>query len=278
MAIRALLAVVGVCGLSLVSLSSAAPGLTPDQQLVAGLEATENGARDALRSLARTSPDRVKNARTEIARTLAAVSTASNAAPRAVGALETPSVLTALGQAGKLVRAARADVAAARFSGARAKLRKTAALTDAALADFGVPLEKQFASYVVNRDFAYLPQFANFSGLSATVGTEVNEVVIGAANRSTANAGEPGGGAADETAGLPITRMSVAVISDPIGRFNSGWCELEAGVITCRMRPAMPVDRVFTIAFGPKLERGTKLLVKFRTASGERSYAVFTTR
>jgi hypothetical protein len=220
----------------------------------------------------------VTKARAEITRVLAAASAASTAAPRAVGALETTSVLTALGQAGKLVRAARADVAAARFSGARAKLRKTAALAHAALADFGVPLEKQFASYAVNRDFAYLPQFANFSGLSATVGTEVTEVVIGAANRSTANSGEPGGGVADETAGLPITRMSVAVISDPIGRFNSGWCDLEAGVITCRMRPAMPVDRVFTIAFGPKLERGTKLLVKFRTAGGERSYAVFTTR
>ena len=87
-----------------------------------------------------------------------------------------------------------------------------------------MPLEKEFATYVVNRNFAYLPQFANFSGLSATVGNEMTEVVIGAANRSTANAGEPGA-ILDEAAGLPITRMSVAVISDSIGRFYSGWCD-----------------------------------------------------
>ena len=72
--------------------------------------------------------------------------------------------------------------------------------------------------------------------------------------------------------------MSLAVISDPIGNFTSGACELESGLITCRMRPAMPRDRIFTIAFGPKLPKGTKLLVKFRSPSGDRSYAVFTTR
>ena len=56
----------------------------------------------------------------------------------------------------------------------------------------------------------------------------------------------------------------MAVISDPVGNFTSGWCELESGLITCAMRPAMPRDRIFTIAFGPRLPKGTKLLVKFR--------------
>ncbi|MGH3016967.1 MAG: hypothetical protein ACRDLU_01165 [Gaiellaceae bacterium] len=277
MAIRALLAVVGACGLLLVPLSPAAPALTADQQLVAGLDATGVSARAALQTLAKPSPDRATKAGADIARALAGISAATKAAPRAVGALDTPSVRSMLGQAGKLARQARADVTGARYSGARARLRKTIGLTDAALADFGVPLAKEFASYVVNRDFAYLPEFANFSGLSATVGSEVTEVVIGAANRSTANAGEPGA-VVDPATGLPITRMSVAVISDSIGRFSSGWCDLNAGVITCRMRPAMPVDRVFTIAFGPKLEPGTKLLVKFRSASGGRSHVVFATR
>ena len=277
MAIRALLAVVGACGLLLVPLSPAAPALTADQQLVAGLGATGDGARAALQSLAKPSPDRATKARADIGRALAGISAATKAAPHAIGALDTPSVRSVLGQAGKLARQARADVASARYSGARARLRKTIGLTNAALADFGVPLEKEFASHVVNRNFSYLPEFANFSGLSATVGSEVTEVVIGAANRSTANAGEPGA-VLDPTTGLPITRMSVAVVSDSIGRFYSGWCKLDAGVITCRMRPAMPVDRVFTIAFGPKLEPGTKLLVKFRSASGDRSYAVFATR
>lgn len=278
MPIRALLAVVCICGLALVSLSSAANGLTPDQQLVAGLETARTGARDALRSLGKASPERIELARADIARALAGVTAAARAAPRAVGALDTPSVRTALGKAGKLTREARTGLAAGRLSVARAKLRSTVALTGAALADFGVPLEKEFASYAVNRDFEYLPQFANFSGLSATVGSEVTEVVIGAANRSTANVGERGATIRDETTALPITRMSVAVVSDPIGRFYSGWCDLDAGVITCRLRPAMPVDRIFTIAFGPKLERGTKLLVKFRTSKGARSYAVFVTR
>jgi hypothetical protein len=278
MAIRAFLAVVGICGLSLVSLSSAAPAPTPDQQLVTGFQATETGARDALRSLAKTSPERVAKARAEIALAIAGISAAAQAAPRAVAALETPAVRTALAKAGKLAREARSGLNAGRVALARAKLKAMISLTRTALADFGVPLEKEFASYAVNRDFAYLPQFANFSGLSATVGSEVTEVVIGAANRSTANAGEPGAATLDETAGLPIERMSVAVISDPIGRFYSGWCELDVGVITCLMKPAMPADRIFTIAFGPKLERGTKLLVKFRTAKGDRSYSVFATR
>jgi hypothetical protein len=260
-----------------VPLSPAAPALTADQQLVAGLEATGDGARAALQSLAKPSPDRATNARTGIGRALAGISVATKAAPRAIGALDTPSVRSVLGEAGKLARQARADVASARYSGARARLLKTIRLTRTALTDFGVPLEKEFASHAVNRSFNYLPEFANFSGLSATVGSEVTEVVIGAANRSTANAGEPGA-VLDPTTGLPITRMSVAVVSDAIGRFYSGWCKLDAGVITCLMRPAMPVDRVFTIAFGPKLEPGTKLLVKFRSASGDRSYAVFATR
>jgi hypothetical protein len=278
MAIRALLAVVGACGFLLVPLSSAAaPALTPDQQLVAGLEATGDGARAALRSLAKPSPDRATMARAVLALALAGLDAATKAAPRAVAALDTPSVRSVLGRAAKLARQARGHVAGAQYSGARAKLRKTIELAKAALTDFGVPLEKEFATFVVNRNFAYLPQFANFSGLSATVGSEVTEVVIGAANRSTANAGEPGA-VLDEAAGLPITRMSVAVVSDSIGRFYSGWCDLDAGVITCRMRPAMPVDRVFTIAFGPKLEPGTKLLVKFRSANGGRSYVVFATR
>lgn len=277
MAIRALLAVVGACGLLLVPVSPAAPALTADQQLVSGLVATGEGARSALRRLAKPSPDRAPKARAEITLALAGISAAAKAAPRAIAALETPSVRSVLAQAGKLARQARADVASGRYSGARARLRKTIELTNAALTDFGVPLEKEFASYVVNRNFEYLPQFANFSGLSATVGTEVTEVVIGAANRATANAGEPGA-VLDPATGLPITRMSVAVISDSIGRFYSGWCDLDAGVITCLMRPAMPVDRIFTIAFGPKLDPGTKLLVKFRSASGDRSYAVFATR
>jgi hypothetical protein len=208
---------------------------------------------------------------------LASATVARKAARSAIGALEIPSVRNALEQAVSLVRTAREDVASAKYSAARARLGRAADLADKALGDFGVPLAKEFPAFAVNRNFAYVPEFVNYSGLSARVGSEITEVVVGAANRSTANAGERGA-VADESVSLPITRMSVAVISDPIGRFSSGWCELDLGVITCRIQPAMPTDRVFTIAFSPKLPKGTKLLVKFRTATGERSYSVFTTR
>ncbi len=250
---------------------------TPDQQLVVALTTVRTTARAAATSLAKPSEARVAKARSEIRRAVSGTTAASKAARGAVGALEMRSVQATLERAGALVRDARSDIAAQRYGAARAKLTRAADLADDALGDFGVPLVKQFSAFAVNRDFGYLPEFVNYSGLSARVGSEITEVVVGAANRSTANAGERGA-VADETIGLPITRISVAVISDPIGRFSSGWCQLDLGVITCRIRPAMPTDHVFTIAFGPKLPKGTKLLVKFRTATGERSYSVFTTR
>jgi hypothetical protein len=40
----------------------------------------------------------------------------------------------------------------------------------------------------------------------------------------------------------------------------------------------MPTDRVFMIAVEPALPKGTKLLVKFRSPKGDRSYSVWTTR
>ncbi len=250
---------------------------TPDQQLVVALTTVRNTARAAATSLAKPSKPRVVAARNEIRLSAAGVTAAGKAARAAVGALDIPSVRTALAKAGSLLQKARLDVAKERYGAARARLARAADLAANALGGFGVPLVKEFAAFAVNRDFGYLPEFVNYSGLSARVGSEITEVVVGAANRSTANAGERGA-VADETAGLPITKLSVAVISDPIGRFSSGWCELDFGVISCRISPAMPTDHVFTIAFGPKLPKGTKLLVKFRTATGERSYSVFTTR
>lgn len=250
---------------------------TPDQQLVAGLTTIRGATRSAAAQLVQPSSARVAGARADIVRSLNGGGIAVRAARGAVGALETPSVRVALEQARAQVLGARADVAGKRYGAARAKLIRASGLATNALLDFGVPLAKEFQAFAVNRNFDYLPEFVNFSGLSARVGSEITEVVIGGANRSTANVGEQGA-VADATVGLPITRMSTAVISDPIGRFSSGWCELDAGVITCRIRPAMPTSHVFTIAFGPKLPAGTKLLVKFRSAAGGRSYSVFTTR
>jgi hypothetical protein len=227
--------------------SAGSPSLTPDQQLVAGLEDARSAARATLRGKA------------QLGKLAEGMRRARRAAPHAVGALESPAMQAAL-----------------RASG-HTQLRRLIALTSAALDSFGVPLEKDFPAFAVNRDFAYLPEFANYSGLTAKVGEDISEVVIGPADRRTANVGERGATAAS-SAGLPITLMSLAVISDAVGNFTSGSCELESGLITCQMRPAMPRDRIFTIAFGPKLPKGTKLLVKFRSPAGDRSYAVFTTR
>jgi hypothetical protein len=231
--------------------SAAAPSLTPDQQLVGGLERARYAARATLRG------------KPELRELIEGMRSARKAAPHAVGALEIPTVQAVVRQGEPLAQ--------------RRKLRRLIALTSAALADFGVPLEKDFPAFAVSRDFAYLPEFENFSGLSATIGANVSEIVIGAADRQTANVGELGAAVAP-LGKLPITRTSVAVISDPVGNFTSGWCELESGLITCAMRPAMPRDRIFTIAFGPRLPKGTKLLVKFRSPDGDRSYAVFATR
>ena len=227
--------------------ASAAPPVTPDQQLVAGLEDARSAARATLEGNA------------QLGRLAEGMRRARRAAPHAVGALESLAMQAAL-----------------RASGHK-QLRRLIALTSAALDDFGVPLEKDFPAFAVNRNFAYLPEFASYAGLSATVGADISEVVIGPANRGTANAGERGA-TVSASGGLPITRMSLAVISDPVGNFTSGACELESGLITCRMQPAMPRDRIFTIAFGPKVPKSTKLLVKFRSPAGDRSYSVLTTR
>ncbi len=257
--------------------AAAAPAKTPDQQLVAGLEAARSASQTALDDITPVSPEGAKKAESALSRAIQDIGRASNAAASAVGALETSSVRTAVRQGQTLARQARSDVVRGRYATARPKLRRAKALMSAALDDFGVPLEKNFGSFVVARTYPWIPEFRNYSGLSATVEQDVTEVLIGAADRTTANAGEAGFVPAVASP-LAITRISLAVFSDVIGRFTSGWCELELGLITCRMRPAMPSALVFSIAFGPRLPKGTKLLVKFRSANGDRSYATFTTR
>lgn len=231
--------------------ASAVTARTPDERLVAGLEQARSAARAALRGTPRSGA------------LAAGLRSAQKAAPGAVGALEIPSVRAILRQGEALVQ--------------RSKFRRLILLTSVALDDFGVPLEKDFGSFAVARTYPWIPEFRNYSGLSATVEAGVTEVIIGAANRATANAGEAGF-TRDRSSQLAITGISQAVFSDVIGNFTGGWCELDSGLITCRMRPAMPAELVFSIAFGPKLPKGTRILVKFRTASGDRSYAVFATR
>ena len=116
--------------------------------------------------------------------------------------------------------------------------------TEAALSDTDCGA---FQAYAVGRRFHELTGFAGYSGISASVGTELAEVVIGPPNRATANSHSafsrgPGG--------QPITALSVYVLSNGLG-FTTGPCSRGSGLIRCRIIPGtMLPDYVFTIAFG----------------------------
>ena len=190
--------------------AAAAPARTPDQQLVAGLKTARAASQKALSSISPASPTGAKKAATELSRAIKGIDAANDVAASAVGALQTPSVRTAVRQGKTLARQARSDVVRGRYAAARVKLRRADALTSAALSDFGVPLEKDFPSFVRtqrNTTETGWPVGGGFetgySAVSALVGSDIVEVVIGAADRRTANAGEPGA-ASRMSRGLPV--------------------------------------------------------------------------
>jgi hypothetical protein len=262
----------------------AAPSRTPDQQLAAALKTTRAASRTALSSISPASARGAQKAATELALAIKGIDAASKAAANAVGALETSSVRKAVQQGPALVRNARSDVVGGRYATAREKLRRVDALTSAALNTFGVPLEKDFPAFVTARkNVIYTgapmrcPKKGDFcgdhTGLSVLVGRDIVEVVIGPASRRTANAGEPRG-VPSTSRGLPITYKGPAFLVEANGRYATRHCALKSGLITCRLHSPMPADRVFMIAVGPPLAKGTQLLVKVRSADGDRSYAV----
>lgn len=272
-------------GLGVLASAVAVPGASPaeapataDQVLVAELEGAASAARSALRRLSQPSTSGSVKAVADLRRAATGVASAAGVAPRAVGALDVPSVRLALGRTRTLSRRAAADARAGRYAAARSRIQEAIALKRAALRDFGTPLAKEFPAFAVNRDFENVRGFAGYSGLTATAGAEVVHMVIGAADRVTANVGEVRQVARVTGEALPITQMSVFIIRDPIGRFTSNWCALADGLITCDLRPTLRPGYTYTIAFGPKLAPGTRLLVKFTAADGRRSYAVFRTR
>jgi hypothetical protein len=282
--------IAGVVASLAVQGAAAAPTKTPDQQLVAGLRTARAAARAALESISPASPTGAKRAAIELSRTIKGIKAAGNAATSAVGALETPSVRTAVRQGEALARQARSDVDGGRYAAARTKLRRARALISAALSDFGVPLEKDFPAFVTIRHNVSLTgyplpgkpplgpldpveSFRSYTGLSALVGRDINEVVIGAADRRTANAGESRR-ASSKLRGLPITYKGPAFVVERSGRYTTNHCMLKSGLITCRLYSTMPADKVFMIAIGPDLVKGTKVLMKFRSPNGARSYAV----
>ena len=264
-------------GLLLVPLTSAARPLTADQHLAAGLSDTLTTSKSSLTKLAHPSKDKTAKARTGLEGALDALERASKYAPTAVGALDVPSIRNGLRDATSLLRRARADVGAKRYTAARAKIRKAITLTTAARSAFGVPLSKDFSSFVVNQSTENVPGFEAYSALTATVGAYVDEIVIGAANRETANVGERGGKLLASKQ-LPITQLSQFMMIEPSGAFAGGWCDLAGGLISCPLEEPMRSDQRFAVAFSPKLPRGTKMLVKFHGQDGRRSYFVLSTR
>jgi hypothetical protein len=261
----------------------AAPARTADQQLVAGLKTARAASLAALSSISPAPPFDAKKATAELARAIKGIDAAADVAGRAVGALETSSVRTATRQGKTLTKQARSDVIRGRYAAARVKLSRANALTSAALSDFGVPLEKDFPAFVtIRKNVIYTgaptrcPRPGDFcgdhTGVSALVGRNINEVVIGAADRRTANAGERA--ASSKSRGLPIKYMGPAFLVEASGRYTTNHCTLKSGMITCRLYSPMPADRVFQIAVGPPLPKGMKLLVKFRSPNAERSFAL----
>jgi hypothetical protein len=264
--------------------AAAAPARTPDQLLVAGLKTARAASQTALSSISPGSPTGAQKAAAELSRAIKGIDTANSAATSAVGALQMPSVRTAVRQGKALARQARSDVVGGRYAAARAKLRRAKALTSAALSDFGVPLEKDFPVFLTTREHVgdtgapiYDKDAAGNTGLSALVSRDIAEVVIGTADRRTANAGEPGA-TSRNSRGLPITWIGPAFLVEASGRYTTNHCSLKSGLITCRLYSPMPADRVFMIAVWPGLPKGTKLLAKFRSPKGDRSYDVWTTR
>ena len=224
----------------------------------------------------------VKKAETQLSRAIEGIDAAGNVAANAVGALEMSSIRTVLHQGKALAKQVQSDVARGRYAAARVKLRRADALTSTALSDFGVPLEKDFPSSVMTRKDVWWTGApvargaGGYTGISALVGSDITEVVIGAADRRTANVGEPGGGSR-MSSGLPIFDMGPAFLVEASGRYTTNHCSLKSGLITCRLYSPMPADRVFMIALGPTLPKGTEVLAKFRSPTGRRSYAVVTT-
>lgn len=276
MALRVAIAVL-VGGWALVPFSAAASVPTPDERLFNELRAATRSVQTAQRNLATPSQQRAAKAVAELERALAALDVARKVAPRAVGALENRSMRIALQRGRSLARSAEADIAHARYAAARSKLSEALALKAAALREFGTPLKREFQAKAVNRSFPNVPLYREYSGVTASAAEEVVEIVIGPATRATANAGEPGR-RAPASSGLPVTEMTAYQIQDPIGRYTTNWCTLDAGLITCPLRPTLTRDHLFTLAFAPKLPSGMQVLVKFRAASGRTSYSVYTAR
>jgi hypothetical protein len=260
--------------------AGAAPsaGKTADQRFVAELASARTVSRSAFRQLKGTPPtiDGVNKAKTDLTVAQKHLRAASALAPQTIGGAESESVLTGLKTATTETNVASTSVKKGDYDGARVSIGEAISATTATQSSFGVPLAKDFTAFAVYRDFSNILGFEEFQGLTARVGAPIAKIVFGLAGRETANMSESGGKRA--TPPLPITKLALYTIQEPSGSFTSNWCKLFNGIAVCELDPTMEAEEIFSVAFGPRVAKGTKFLVKFWSTDGKRSHAIMTTR
>lgn len=273
-------AALGALALAVAVAAGAAPsaGRTPDQRFVAELAGASTVAKSAFRQLKGTPPtiDGVTRAQAELTQAQKHLRAATALAPQTVGGMQSESVLAGLKTATAATNQASTSVKRSDYDGARTSIEEAIVATTAAKSSFGVPLAKDFTAFAVYRDFSKILGFEEFQGLTARVGAPIAKIVFGLASRETANMSEPGGKRAKPP--LPITKLALYTIQEPSGSFTSNWCKLLNGIAVCELDPTMEAEEAFSVAFGPRVAKGTKFLVKFWSTDGRRSHAIMTTR
>jgi hypothetical protein len=263
-----------------ISLPSAAipASPTPDQRFVASLKAATAAHGAALSRLKASRPTAAltAKARSDLKTAIGQLKSAAKTAPTAVGVIETPEVRNGLIAATDATISADGALGKRLYDYARGKVTEARSAATEALAVFGVPLKKDFGAFALFRDVSMIQGLEDFVSLNATVRAPIRKIVIGFADRATANWDE--GKPVRVESSLAIRKLTVYSIQDPTGGFESGWCKIDTGIIRCNLDPVMKAEERFAVAFGPRMPPGTRMLLKFWATNGKRSYAVVKTR
>lgn len=270
----------GVAMLIAVVPAGGAPSVakTADQRFVTELASARTVSKSAAKQLRGTPPsiEGVSKAKAALAQALKHLRAASSLAPQTVGATQSEPVVTGLQDARVATSAASAGVKKGDYDGARIAIDDATAAMAVAQSSFGVPVAKDFSAFAVFRDFSNIQGFEDFLGLTAKVNMPIAKIVFGLAGRETANMGEPTGKRGAPS--IPITKLALYTLQEPSGAFSSNWCKLQSGIAVCDLDPTMAADEIFSVAFGPRVAKGTRYLVKFWSTDGKRSHAIMTTR
>jgi hypothetical protein len=251
---------------------------TADQKFVDALKDARALAKKSFRQIKGSPPtfEGVKQAKANLTQTRKLIGRANGLAPQTVGATASEDVLDDLKAGSTAAREATASLSSGDYEGARRSINEAVAAIGAAQTSFGIPLAKEFNAFAVYRDFSRIEGFDDFLGFSAKVNAPIAKIVFGLAGRETANMAETGG--RRRTPAIAITKLALYTLQEPSGAFSSNWCKLTRGIAVCDLDPTMNADEIFSVAFGPRVAKGTKFLVKFWSTDGRRSHAIMTTR